>query len=121
MKYEPMKIASLSGVNLDYAITAYVLNYPLVVDFLPGGRRTILTNIRGVQKQFSPSSFWAEAGPLIQQFGVSLTCGTDGKWTAWVDESCRFESNDPIEAALRALVSHKNPGKEDLQCPVSFS
>ncbi|MNM86079.1 hypothetical protein D3C76_482370 [compost metagenome] len=121
MSSEMMKIASLSGVNLDYAVTAYVLKYPLIVDFMPGGRRTIFTNIRGVQKQFSPSSFWSEAGPLIQQFGVSLICGTEGKWTAWVEESSRFESSDPIEAALRALVSHKNPGTDEVECPVKFN
>ena len=113
MKNESVKIEDLSGIYLDYAITAHVLQFPLTIDYLPGNRiRAILTKIEGVNKAFSPSSFWAEAGPLIQQYGVSLISGVNGAWTASVNDSRAYTSFDPIEAALRALVAHKNPELE---------
>lgn len=95
-----MSVADLSGTALDFWVARAVDADPVwragwLVDGMP----------------FSPSTNWAQGGPLIDQFQIGVdrvyrsnTCG------AWI-KGCHYESDDPDDigetmliAACRAIV-----------------
>ena len=60
---------------------------------------------------YSPSTDWAEGGPLIQMYEIDLKVVEEGMWQAsnfFNDLAIhRFLGYSPLEAAMRCLVAHK--------------
>ena len=60
---------------------------------------------------YSPSTDWAEGGPLIQRYEIDLKSVEEGVWQAsniFDDmEWHRFVGYSPLEAAMRCLIAHK--------------
>lgn len=120
-----MNVAQLSGAQLDYWV-ARASGLAVQLD----GDRVVIERVRfGVLDgsvepwfvswgPFSPSTNWADGGPIIQRERICISPHDRGEaWGAWITSSC-YESNDPdargetpLIAAMRAYVSVKF-GKE---------
>lgn len=60
---------------------------------------------------FSPSTNWADGGPIIERERISITLNNKGTWTAWPtpsDPSNQMEGPTPLIAAMRAFVASKS-------------
>lgn len=69
----------------------------------------------GADKFYSPSTNWAQGGPLIEKYEVRLNITTDGEWHAstdgyilGVDPSSKNQS--PLIASCRAIVGSRRGG-----------
>ena len=95
-----IKTAVLTGPALDWAVAkceydelaAKSLQYPQYAKYLP---------------TISPSTAWAQGGPVIEREGITLRCGLHG-WDAELEEFDAI-SHGPtaLIAAMRCFVSSK--------------
>ncbi|MCV0420103.1 MAG: DUF2591 domain-containing protein [Microbacterium sp.] len=105
-----VKTSELEGAALDWAV-AYPLNGERVFFKAFGARvlgRRITTEVGN--GNISPSTKWAQCGPLIAEYSISLHCpqSTDDVWAAWrITPSGEFccGGETPIIAACRAIVA----------------
>ena len=110
-----MKTSGLSGAALDWAVAKceYVGEPPFVVI---GGE----VRERTEAWKYSPSTDWAQGGPIIDREGIAIDClriaGDISGWvaalpspTTWEDEEFVEEYNGPtpLIAAMRCYVSSK--------------
>lgn len=84
------------------------VNPAVIVDLM--GRMFLEANLRSVP--WSPSTDWAQGGPLIEKFDVDLfsPLGTGGPWGAAIQmtaEDPMYEGHSPLVAACRAIVAAK--------------
>lgn len=113
-----MNVIELSGAQLDYWV-ARASGHTAKLD----GDRAVIERVRmgvldGAAKPwfvawgaFSPSTNWADGGPIIEREGICISPHDRGQtWGAWITSSC-YESNDPdargatpLVAAMRAYV-----------------
>ena len=112
MKYKTVGIEDLAGLWLDYVIAGDVCELDTNISWLPGGYSAELTvNRRGEQaRKFSPSTLWADAGPLIDSFRISLLHNDDAQWTATIEGGQPYTHHQPLVAAMRALALYKVKG-----------
>jgi hypothetical protein len=99
-----MKTNQLTGAALDWAV-AICEGHKVNVGFrnltyIPKGKRTLYN--------YSPSTNWAQGGPIIERTGmhISRTNKTDKEpWAAcatyWIDGAT------PLEAAMRCYVAYR--------------
>ncbi|MCM5682530.1 DUF2591 domain-containing protein [Schlegelella sp. S2-27] len=112
-----MKVADLSGAELDYWVAKALA--PSGDEVLPGLRYgpaivhgECRTHPESPYSVFSPSRSWAHGGPIIERElnAVERFRGDDMAWIAsYGDPECpRSETGPtPLIAAMRAFVAHK--------------
>lgn len=74
---------------------------------------------RKAHEQWQPTKNWAQLGPLIERFGVSLSRQTKTparpfpKWNASIAYPIGFEGENAMIAACRAIASYKPELKKE--------
>ena len=96
-----MKTSELKGTALDWAV-AECEGYNLEQTWLPA---------QYALEDFSPSTNWAQAGPIIEREKITLLRWRDG-WQAWIwFEHTRVVHDaygpTPLIAAMRCYVTSK--------------
>ena len=104
--------SDLTGILLDWAV-ARSLEYPITI--MDGGwagdRFEAL--VGGSSITFSPSTNWAQAGPIIREEGISLIRQTSDRWTSEYSGGCsrpdhaRAWGSTPLVSAMRCFVMEK--------------
>jgi len=117
-EYRAVELEELSGWRLDYAVLHYVDRAS--ASWVQVGH-TIQDHMRkrfkdGTEVQYTPSQAWADAGPLITMYGISIVKGSDGYWTSRVGDNQQFKHHQPLVAAMRALLASELSGP----CEVPF-
>lgn len=109
------KVSELEGAELDYW-AAKAENHELLgwdYRLAPGG--VYAETLDGQESRsvlYSPSTDWSQGGPIIERERISvyLTPGYvrhKGLWTAALLEGFEHRADDPLVAAMRALVASK--------------
>lgn len=100
-----IKVAELQGRILDYAVALAKWPGGNTVDYkvMDG----IVISLHHFGNIFTPSTDWAQAGPIIEQARISVGPGT-GVWFASIGgRGDDMEGPTPLIAAMRAFVSCK--------------
>ncbi len=60
-------------------------------------------------KEWAPSRFWSQGGPLIEQHKMDLNWGWEemSEWTASIEPNINVQGTTLLEAAMRAIVCSK--------------
>ena len=109
-----MKVSELTGPALDWAVAECegmvaqgVYGEP---ELMQDGLHLHYCDVL-LSHPYSPSTDWAEGGPLIQMYEIDLKVVEEGMWQAsnfFNDLAIhRFLGYSPLEAAMRCLVAHK--------------
>lgn len=139
-----IKVAELSDVSLDYwvarakgfskhvasEISQKCLRPVGRIPVICNGKEILVESFEKAANRFSPSSNWAEGGPIIEQELIAIFFGISGHeliWgaevrahgEAWIDTTvwdCDAQGPTALIAAMRAYVSSKfgQEFKEDL-------
>jgi hypothetical protein len=92
-----MKTSELTGAALDWAV-ARCVGYRL--DLVP-------------EDSYTPSTDWAQGGPIIDREGISLIRQTPDRWVSEYSNGCdrfdhaRSHGPTPLIAAMRCYVASK--------------
>lgn len=64
-------------------------------------------------RQWSPTKFWSQAGPLLEQMKIDLNWEWEeaGMWTASIEPDINTRGQTILEAAMRAIVATQYPQK----------
>jgi hypothetical protein len=90
-----MKTSELTGAALDWAVAKCAdLPYPHVYDE------------QGEIVEVSPSTDWAQGGPIIEREGITLTHQAFD-WSAQTDDDLFAYGPTPLIAAMRCYVASK--------------
>jgi hypothetical protein len=101
-----IKTSELTGAALDWAVAK-----------CEGGKNTVDTwwiHIYGkdwtlrkkCQRSWSPSTDWAQGGPIIDRVRISIDAPYDtAGWVASTQESIGYEGDTPLIAAMRCYVA----------------
>lgn len=122
-----MKTSELTGVALDWAV-AKCERLPLKLDPM-GFRKDAPTSIqagwwvwdgegqhqvighrkthRGQEDGYSPTTDWAQSGPIIERERINLWFEDRGNWAASTPEGEDYWSTEPLVAAMRCYVASK--------------
>jgi hypothetical protein len=103
-----MKTSELSGAALDWAVTKCEGFDPETLNTKTG----VVYSLRyGV---YTPSTDWAQGGPIIEREVISLDCQFDvNEWHAWTPApeqetgEARAVGDTPLIAAMRCYVASK--------------
>ena len=98
-----VKTSNLTGPALDWAVVkceydelaALNIQYPQYARFYP---------------EISPSTNWAQGGPIIEREGIELSPDGNGRWNAAIrggDEDDVAQGPTPLVAAMRCFVASK--------------
>ena len=111
-----VKTAELTGPALDWAVAQVVhanlqRTYGEPV-FDPKTKRIYQTHgLQQIGVNYSPSTNWAQGGPIIESNEIDLKSVEEGVWRAsniFDDmEWYHFLGYSPLEAAMRCHVAHK--------------
>ena len=102
-----MKVAELNGVALDWAV-AKAEGEALVDGCL------FTKDPDDEQVLYSPSTDWAQGGPIIEREGIALGQTGDG-WEATCDGAVYISGQTPLIAAMRCYVM--NALNEEVEIP----
>jgi len=100
MKIKP---SELTGAALDWAVAEAVGDIPIIIF-------GSLFVAEDAGEEYSPSTDWAQGGPLIEKHGIWLSDDNDEspeKWIASVGGVHMQTGPTPLIAAMRALVAAK--------------
>jgi hypothetical protein len=100
------KIQELSGVDLDQAVADAV---GVKVGICLGGYLALADSIkhhRYCAKGYSPSTDWAQGGPLLEEYAIGVIAISDAEWAA-VEQITHCHGRGPtyLVAAMRCLVA----------------
>ena len=109
-----VKTNTLTGAQLDWAVAECeggveqgVYGTPVLME---SGLHLHYCDVL-LSHPYSPSTDWAEGGPLIQRYEIDLKSVEEGVWQAsniFDDmEWHHFVGYSPLEAAMRCLIAHK--------------
>jgi hypothetical protein len=94
-----MKTAELIGAALDWAVAHCD---GVGTKWFDSGHLTINGEI------YSPSTDWAQAGPIIEREGIELLCESLGfRWVAMPQKGPEWRGPTPLVAAMRCYVASK--------------
>lgn len=99
-----MKVTEIDGPLLDYWVAKAEWGEAQIVDGdVLGGAGS-----EWVGRVFSPTTIWAQAGPLIEKKRIKLL-PPEGDRLVWLAEAGHAQGLDasPLMAAMRALVAAK--------------
>lgn len=114
-----MKTAELTGAALDWAVAKCEGE---TVKWEGKGTHAFLTTheIRvladwDTAQEYTPSTDWAQGGPIIEREGLSLTQFSDyPQWTAKHPYSICYDGPTPLVAAMRCYVASKLGAEIDI-------
>ena len=96
-----IKTNELTGAALDWAVmTCEGYVQPKPIEWILGGH-------------FTPSTNWAQGGPIIDREGISLIRQTPDRWVSEYSNGCdrfdhaRSHGPTPLIAAMRCYVASK--------------
>jgi hypothetical protein len=98
-----MKTSELTGAALDWAVA--LIEKPGIVGVRPDGKLGAAGNLA-----FSPSTNWAQGGPIIDREHISTAYVYWGEWAAWDDKTMpppKYRGPTPLIAAMRCYVASK--------------
>jgi hypothetical protein len=116
-----MKTSELTGAALDWAVAkceghdVFIKHAPVQVMYTPKGKRSWYI--------YTPSTNWAQGGPIIEREGLSMRYAPKDARGAWyaVQGPNRFLSPDhegsgptPLIAAMRCYVASKLGDNSDI-------
>lgn len=100
-----VKISELQGAALDWAVAKatgkfVTLSYAITPPHVMTSRD---------DERYQPSTDWAQGGPLIERYGISVRCHSDGNWVGSVGESLFLTAGETaLIAAVRTIVAAMN-------------
>lgn len=114
MSTSKTKTSELTGTALDWAVAqcenALWIQYDRSLRMGRGtpSRPSEYLRDHDYTPQFSPSTNWAQGGPIVEREGMTLRCGLDG-WDAELPEfyGCLEFGASALKAAMRCYVSAK--------------
>ena len=82
------------------------------VDIVYDGDKHIVTYIPHKQippRQWSPSKFWSQGGPLLEKMKIDLNWEweQENTWTASIEPDIKANGESMLVAAMRAIVATK--------------
>jgi hypothetical protein len=105
-----IKVNEASGIQLDYmvakALGATNFHYDTVATYwvtLDGKDRALS---KGWSQSFTPSTNWAQGGPIIEREKITLSDMGNG-WAAGLNGTLAHFGYTPLIAAMRCFVSSK--------------
>jgi hypothetical protein len=103
MKGNTMKTTELTGVALDWAVAKCE---GISVEYINDGITQCL--LRKPSGRYSPSTDWAQGGPIIDREGIAVTKANSKGWTAQ-DYTMHFWGTGPtpLISAMRCYVASK--------------
>ena len=96
----PMKTSELTGAALDWAVAK-------CEGVLMRWERSTHDE---APLEYSPSTDWAQGGPIIEREWIDLHCVNDALWEAEINASAyhnRKNGSTPLIAAMRCYVASK--------------
>ncbi|MGS0546612.1 DUF2591 family protein [Pseudomonas sp. Y5-11] len=108
-----VSIEELEGWWIDFVVGQRVCNRKPHITWAPGGQSILSLQFEersGKKAEFFPSSRWADGGPLIEQFKISLKYDGVSGWTATVEDGKSWSDFFPLRAAMLALIASKIEG-----------
>lgn len=93
-----MKVSELEGAALDWAVA--------------NCEELVSTNTKNLfepwylLRNYTPSTDWAQAGPIIERESISLEW-TGESWMAYIWHDEEFFASTPLVAAMRSYVADK--------------
>lgn len=105
---QSIKTSELSGAALDFAV-ALAAGYlskqgDMWMVQLPYVGPRVHYRV-GDKSIFSPSTSWAQGGPIIEQACIELLCESPGfRWVAMPQKGPEWRGNTPLVAAMRCFV-----------------
>jgi len=102
-------ITTLSSVKLDILVAEAIgINV-----FFPENQDKLsyLPRKGSPPREWAPSRFWSQGGPLIEKYKIDLNWGWEenNEWTASVEPEINAQGKTVLEAAMRALIYLKLP------------
>lgn len=102
-------VKNLSNVKLDILVAEAID----IAVFYPDNHNKLSYVARpGIApREWAPSKFWSQGGPLIEQYKIDLNWGWEEmqEWTASIEPDINVQGATVLEAAMRALVCLKLP------------
>lgn len=106
-----MKTAELTDLALDWAVVRCECDIPAQFVSIPallnGSVRVFRKDTSAYSEPVSPSTNWAEGGPITAREGITLRCGLNG-WDAELPEfNLLTHGESALIAAMRCYVASK--------------
>ena len=113
-----LKTSELTGVALDWAVAkcnGKTLHYFVDDPFKKDPWLTVDGNADQPLHSYTPSTDWAQGGPIIERAGVAIDCvQSDGEIAGWIAQLPMFReakyeepSPTPLIAAMRCYAASK--------------
>jgi len=101
-----MKTNELIGAALDWAVAKCEFPAP---DYCPDDWLVYVTcELDNDMGTYTPSTDWAQGGPIIEREGIELLCETLGfRWVASPQKGPEWRGPTPLVAAMRCYVVSK--------------
>ncbi|NMZ25023.1 DUF2591 family protein [Pseudomonas proteolytica] len=113
MGQKAVGIEELEGWWIDYVVGQQVCDRKPHILWAAGGAGIIHLKFQERNSEaveFHPSTRWADGGPLLEQFNISLKCDGVSGWTASVEGGKSWSDFFPLRAAMLALIASKIEG-----------
>lgn len=113
MPEKKVGIEELDGWWIDYVVGQQVCGLKPHILWTAGGPGIISLKFQergGTEVEFFPSTRWADGGPLLERFNISLNRAGDSGWTASVEGGESWSDFSPLRAAMLALIASKIDG-----------
>lgn len=112
MGQKAVAIEELDGWCIDYVVGSQICDRKAHIFWMAGGSGLDLKfeDRSGRKAEFFPSSRWADGGPLLEQFRISLKYDGFTGWTASVEGGESRSDLHALRAAMRALIASKIDG-----------
>ena len=95
-----IKVSEATNIQLDW----------LVAKALPAPANTLELLDRDIYNGFSPTTNWAQGGPIMDREHIGVDFQGWGEWVAWDDKTIpapRYIGPTPLVAAMRCYVASK--------------
>ena len=115
-----MKTSELTGVALDWAVVQCECAIPAAFKSIPallnGTVRVFRGDISSYSEPVSPSTDWAQGGPIVEREEISISrefAASKVEWAAWTPAPIRDDAEafgygpTPLIAAMRCYVASK--------------
>ena len=107
-----MKTAELIGLPLDWAVVRCECDIPAQFVSIParlnGSVRVFRKDISSYSEPISPSTDWAQGGPIIERDKITIEyTGDPDTWCANIRADEEVYGPTPLIAAMRAFVASK--------------
>lgn len=103
-----MQVSELSGSSLDFAVALAAGYLSKQGDMWMIQIPSVPCRIHykaGDKSVFSPSTRWAQGGPIIEQACIELLCESLGfRWIAMPQKGIEWRGSTPLVAAMRCFV-----------------